>query len=323
MPEPPTFRPDPELFPFRSRFVQTRRARLHYVDEGEGPPLLLLHGNPTWSFLWREVVRELSGHFRCVAVDYPGFGLSEHPDGYGYTPREHAEAVRELVRRLDLRDLTVFGHDWGGPIGMRIALDERPRIRALIMSNTWYWPAERGRVRAFSRIMSSRPLRWAILRWNLFVVPLMQLATDRRLETEVVDHYRGVFPTRESRRGVAAFAEEILGSSFWLGEIAHAVPRVLRDVPLLLLWGMHDPVFPSAGMRRFRRDFRRVSEVRLKKASHFVPEDDPQRIALAVRRFFRVWTAEEAAARGRDPFGPVGVPPEFQGDPRPWYAPAA
>ena len=110
---------DPVLFPFESRFLDVDGATVHHVDEGTGPPLLLLHGNPTWSFLYREVIAGLRDRFRCVAPDYPGFGLSRPAPGYGFTPAEHAEVVRRLVLELDLRDVTLMVQDWGGPIGPR------------------------------------------------------------------------------------------------------------------------------------------------------------------------------------------------------------
>src|SRR3712207_6561066 len=109
----PDFRPSPGLFPFESRWLDSAAGRVHYVDEGEGRPILMCHGNPTWSFLYRNVIAELRDRFRCVALDYPGFGLSERPPGYGYTAAEHAEVVGELVRELDLRDFVVMAHEIG------------------------------------------------------------------------------------------------------------------------------------------------------------------------------------------------------------------
>src|SRR5215468_7648369 len=113
----PDFTPMPGLYPFTSRWFTSAAGRMHYVDEGAGRPLLLLHGNPTWSFLYRDVIRRLAGRFRCIAVDYLGFGLSERPPGFGYTPAEHAAVVSELIRRLDLAGLVVMGHDWAARSG--------------------------------------------------------------------------------------------------------------------------------------------------------------------------------------------------------------
>ncbi|HZD64918.1 MAG TPA: alpha/beta fold hydrolase, partial [Acidimicrobiales bacterium] len=106
-----------ELYPFESRYVDLAGARVHYIDEGRGPPLLALHGNPTWSFIYRGIVEGLADRFRCVAPDYPGFGLSTAPPGYGFTPAEHARVLEALVLELDLWDVTLMVQDWGGPIG--------------------------------------------------------------------------------------------------------------------------------------------------------------------------------------------------------------
>jgi len=108
-----------ELYPFESRYARIGDARVHYVDEGAGPTLLLLHGNPTWSFLYREIIKELRSQFRCIALDYPGFGLSVAPAGYGFTPAEHADVVEDFVKQLDLGAVTMMVQDWGGPMGSR------------------------------------------------------------------------------------------------------------------------------------------------------------------------------------------------------------
>src|SRR5215472_10363858 len=96
------------LYPFESHFAQIDGARVHYLDEGGGPPLLLLHGNPTWSFLYREIIKDLSDRFRCVAIDYPGFGLSRAAPGYEFTPAEHSRIVEQLLLQLDLDDITMM-----------------------------------------------------------------------------------------------------------------------------------------------------------------------------------------------------------------------
>ena len=147
------FTPSPALFPFESRYFQSSVGRVHYVDEGAGRPILMCHGNPTWSFLYRHVILALRDSFRCVAVDYPGFGLSERPPGYGYTAAEHAAVVTELVRELDLTDAIVMGHDWGGPIGLSAATTDPDRFTGIVLGNTWFWPLD-GRGRRFGKVMS-------------------------------------------------------------------------------------------------------------------------------------------------------------------------
>ncbi|MDA0366054.1 MAG: alpha/beta fold hydrolase [Chloroflexi bacterium] len=103
------FTPSPEHFPFESRWFESSVGAVHYIDEGQGRPLVLFHGNPDWSFLYRKIVIALRGHYRCIAMDYPGFGLSAHPAAYGYTSREHADVCAELISSLDLEDMIVMG----------------------------------------------------------------------------------------------------------------------------------------------------------------------------------------------------------------------
>jgi haloalkane dehalogenase len=131
-------------------------VRVHYVDEGEGRPLLLLHGNPTWSFLYREIIRGLRDSYRCIAVDHPGFGLSMPARGYGFTAAEHAAALEQLVLRLDLTDVTMMVQDWGGPIGFAVAVRHPERFSAFVIGNTWAWPKSDLGTQMFSRMLGVR-----------------------------------------------------------------------------------------------------------------------------------------------------------------------
>lgn len=278
------FTPDPRLFPFESHFFDSSVGPVHYLDEGEGPPILLLHGNPTWSFLYRGIVIRLRKRLRCVAPDYPGFGLSDHPLDYAHTPAEHAAVVGELVDHLGLEGMLVMGQDWGGPVGMRVALDRPDRIRGLVMGNTWYWPAEALHMKAFSAFMSSGFMQRLILKRNFFVERIMPLGTKVHLEEEVLDHYRGPLPDPESRAGVAELPRQITRASSWLGEIAAEVPGILGHKPLLLTWGVDDFAFTPAFMDRFRGDFRATRVLRLD-ARHYIQEDAPAEISRAILEF--------------------------------------
>lgn len=280
----PPFEPDPRLFPFESRWFESRAGSVHYVDEGTGDPILFLHGNPTWSFLYRGVIIRLRRRFRCIAVDYPGFGLSARPEDYGYTPGEHADVVRDLVRHLDVERLTIVGHDWGGPIGMRVALDEPPRLRALVMGNTWYWPPDTWQMKAFAYAMSMAPVQSMILNRNVLVEKLMPLGVKHAMADEVLHHYREALPTAKSRIGVAELPRQLLEAGPWLGHLRDEVCGQLRNVPILLTWGIHDIVFPRQHMERFRQDFL-LARVRRLDAKHFIQEDAPGELAEAIEEF--------------------------------------
>ena len=282
----PTFVPDPGLFPFESRWLDGAAGRVHYVDEGEGRPILMCHGNPTWSFLYRNVIRSLRGRFRCVALDYPGFGLSERPAGYGYTPAEHAEVVGQLVRELDLRDLVLMGHDWGGPIGLAAACADPGRVHGLVLGGTWFWPPNL-RFRMFSRVMSSRPLQRAILRRNMFVERFVPSGTTRELSPAEMEHYRAVQPTPEARVGVAELPRQIAAAAPLLAELEKAVPRELGAKPTLITYPMRDAAFrPHEILPRFRGTFSHATVVELEGAGHYFVEDAPDEVAAAVAKRF-------------------------------------
>lgn len=280
------FTPDPKLYPFTSRWFDSSRGRMHYIDEGpagfKGPPLVMCHGNPTWSFLYRNVVIALRDQFRCIAPDYLGFGLSERPAGFGYTAAEHAQVLGELIDHLNLDGYLSMGQDWGGPISLAAAVDRADRVAGVILGNTWFWPADPLAMKVFSAAMSSPPLQYAILQHNFFVNRLMPPAACR-LTPEVMAHYRGVQPAPADRVGVARFPKEIVAARPLLQRLVEQVPARLGSKPALIVWGMRDPAFKSGAMiARVRAAFDDHVFVELPHAKHFIQEDAPDEIARAI-----------------------------------------
>jgi haloalkane dehalogenase len=278
------FVPAPAVYPFAPRWYETAFGRIHYIDEGVGQPILFVHGNPTWSFLYRHVIRGLRDGYRCIALDLLGFGLSDHPDphDFGYTAAEHARVLRDFIEFLEVSDLAVMGHDWGGPISLWAAAEQRQQVSRLIMGNTWYWPVRDAGSIAFSRILSSAPLQWLIRERNLFVEQLLPAGTMHRPDADEMEHYRAVFPTPASRVGIAAFAREILAATPFLAQLQARVMEELRDIPLLLTWGMHDPLFAPTAAARFRQPFSDATFVPLPDAKHYIQEDAPGSIVAAI-----------------------------------------
>lgn len=278
------FAPDRKLFPFESRWYEGAGSRVHYVDEGKGRPVVMFHGNPTWSFLYRKVISQLTGEFRCIAVDYPGFGISERPSGYGYTAAEHAQVIGKLVDELGLDGFIVVGQDWGGPIGMTVALERTKRVAGLVFANTWYWPA-RGSLNTFSLVMSSPPIQWLILNRNSFVNFIMPRSVSTPMPAEVFKTYQDAQPSPEARRGVAEFPRQIRKARPMLERLAAEAPTALADKPLELVWAMKDPAFGNrAVMARWMRDFPTANLTEVPDANHYIQEDAPNAIAAAVRR---------------------------------------
>jgi haloalkane dehalogenase len=232
-------------YPFASRFVDIEGSRVHYVDEGRGPVLLLLHANPLWSFYFRRVVRALRTSFRCVALDYPGYGLSRAGAPYGFRIDDHAGVVERFVRRLDLAGVTLLAHDSGGPIGLRVAGDDPSRFRALVLSDCFAWPlSEDPKVARMLRVVSGRLFTWLNTSFNL--LPRVIVAggiKGVRLTASEKAAYRGPFLDGERRQAQTLMFRSYVdarGEAF-MRRVKEGLAR-LRDTPALIVFGAGDPV---------------------------------------------------------------------------------
>ncbi|MFF0527529.1 haloalkane dehalogenase [Nocardia amikacinitolerans] len=281
------FVPDKDLYPFESRWFDSSVGRVHYIDEGTGPTILFCHGAPTWSFLYRHIVKDLRDRYRCVAIDNLGFGLSERPAGFGYTIAEHTAVLGELIDHLRLDGFVVMGQDWGGPIGLGAATSRAERVRGIVLGNTVFWPIEALANRAFSVIMGSRPMQRRILEQNFLVERVLLAELGRKLTAAEADHYRAVQPTAAARRGLALTPREIRAARPLLDQLARDVPAMLGDKPALAVWGMRDMVFrPKACLPRIRSAFTDLDIVELPRARHFIQEHEPDAIAAAIAKRF-------------------------------------
>jgi haloalkane dehalogenase len=285
-PEARGFEVDRALFPYQPHYLTlSDGARVHYVDEGEGPVLLLLHGNPTWSFLYRHLIEALKGEFRVVAPDYPGFGLSSAPDGYGFTAPEHAAAMSELVEALDLRDVTPMMQDWGGPIGFAVAEAHPQRIAGFIIGNTWAWPLERTEHKVFSTLMGGWPGQLAAWCCNGVVRFFMTKGVKSGLTDAEMAMYLAPFANRRARRPTHIFPAQLWDAGPFLQRVYAGFPG-LSEHPALIVWGLEDFAFREPERSRFKALFPRHRTVLLEKAGHFIQEDAPERIARAIRAWY-------------------------------------
>lgn len=277
---------DDELFPFESRFADVDGARIHYLDEGTGPVFLALHGNPTWSFLYRHIVPGLSDRFRCIVPDYPGFGLSTPPDGYGYTVAEHARVIEALVEQLDLRDITLMVQDWGGPIGFWNAARHPDRFSRFVIGNTWAWPLSDRTTAVFSKILGSDlPGGLLVKRADIFTRLFMPITIQRKkLTAGERAMYRAPHPTPESRVPVHVMPREILAARDLLTEAEHGL-QALADKPALIVWGDKDVAFREPQRRRWEKTFPDHETHILRGSGHYIQEDAPDEIVAAIRNW--------------------------------------
>jgi haloalkane dehalogenase len=283
---------DSELYPFEDRWAEVDGSTVHYVDEGTGPPLLMLHGNPTWSFTWRDVIKGLRDRHRCIALDYPGFGLSTGhvAPGYAFRPQDHARVVHELVEHLDLRGITLLVQDWGGPIGFAAAARASERYERFAIGNTWAWPMDRNPgAQVFSRFLGGPIGGYLIKRHNVFVERIIPGGTKKvGPADEVMEHYRRPFPTPESRVPMHVFPRAIIGETEWLREVERGLSS-LDDKPALILWPTKDQAFRDGERERWERIFSDHRTVTLEGAGHYIGEDAPEEIVAALR----VWPASQ------------------------------
>jgi haloalkane dehalogenase len=275
------------LFPFKSHYIDIIGAQIHYIDEGSGPTLLLLHGNPTWSFLYRDIVKGLRDRFRCIALDYPGFGLSKAPPGYDFTPAAHAEIVERFVLALGLEGLTLMVQDWGGPIGLGVAGRHAQRIRGLIIGNTFAWPVDGDpHFERFARLAGGPIGAFLVRNFNILVNYLIPAGVKRRkLSKEIMAAYRGPFFKRQSRSATHIFPREILRSRGFLRDVEGGLSR-LAQLPVLILWGDRDIAFRETERVRFERTFPRQRTVVLSGAGHFIQEDAAEEIVHTIRTWY-------------------------------------
>lgn len=278
---------DRTIYPFQSRSVEIDGHTVHYIDEGQGPVLLLLHGNATYSFLYRHIIRVLSCSFRCIALDYPGFGLSTAREGYGFTPREQSAVVEQFVDALGLNDMRLMVQDWGGPIGLGLA-GRRPELfHTLFIGNTFAWPAQGSpQLERFSRFAGGPVGRLLALYLNIFIRVFLPSGITHKLTKNERSAYRGPFPSVRSRRPMPIFAAHILKSRDYLAEVEAGLAN-LRAKPTLLLWGDQDAGFQEGERKRFLQHFPDAQTCKLPGAKHYIQECAPREISEAILIFSR------------------------------------
>lgn len=277
---------DRERYPFEPRALDVGAGTMRYVDEGAGPPIVMVHGTPTWSFLYRDVIKGLRDRYRCVAPDHLGFGLSDKPAGASYRPEEQAARLRRLIDTLGLKDITLMVHDFGGPIGLSYAIERPDNVTRLVLFNTSMWSLATDRqTRWIGRAMASRVGRLLYERWAFSVNVLFRRAVgDRsRYPADVHAQYTGPMQDPAARHATWIYARELLGSSAWYDALWERRDRIAR-IPALLVWGMKDPAFAGC-LPRWRSLFERAEVVELPGVGHAPMEERAPEIAPAIARF--------------------------------------
>lgn len=274
-------------YPFAPLWLDLPAGRMHYVDEGQGPPLVFVHGTPDWSFVWRHLITALSPRYRCIAPDNLGFGLSDKPRGYSYAPAEQAANLRRLIEALGVRDITLVLHDFGGPFGLSYAIDKPANVKRLILLNTWMWSL-RGdpHYERFDRLFGGALGRFLYLRLNFSVRVIMKhaIADKARFPRHIQAQYTGPFGSAAERVATHAYARALLGAGEWYDALWRRREKI-RDIPALILWGMNDQAFRQEELDRLQTVFSHKRTACFHDAGHFPQEERSERVIALVEEF--------------------------------------
>ncbi len=277
-----------KLYPFNSHFLQLNGHNLHFVDEGHGQPILMLHGNPTWSFYYRNLIQTFSPKLRCVVPDHMGCGLSDKPQDYGYNLEAHIQNTYKLICFLDLQKIILIVHDWGGAIGFGLVTRYPELFDRIVILNTGAFPSQEIPKRI--DFLKGPFGEWLTRKWNLFAWPATFMTTTKPLPKKVKEGYLLPYNSYENRIAVAKFVQDIpMDESHpsWhtLKEIEEKLPALKH--PKLILWGGKDFCFNQHFFERWVALYPEASARWYAQAGHYVLEDALEETSEEIWNFIK------------------------------------
>ncbi len=273
---------DEQLYPFQSRFVEVEGNRIHYIDEGIGPTLFFVHPGVGWSFMYSEIIQELRGRFRCVALDLPGFGLSPAAPGYQHTLTGDSRLLERFISTLGLTDVTLFSHDVTGSIALGVIARRPEWFRAVIVLPSFAWPLESYRkVYSMIQLIGSPIFRFLSYHFNFFLEYMLKTITN----------YRGPNLDRAVRRYPHDLFKSVTKSHDYLADLEKRLSAI-QVMPALLIFGDQDATIKMGWLARLERIFPRHRTIIMKGSHHFPQIYDSTAVASAIRSF---WDEDIAA----------------------------
>lgn len=269
---------DKKEYPFKGRFLELSMGKMHYLDEGHGEPIIMVHGNPGWSFEFRNIVKVLSKTHRCIVPDHIGFGLSEKPYSWTYLPRQHADNFEKLINSLSLGIITLVVNDWGGPIGLSYAIKYPEKIKKIVILNSWMWSVKSDwYYQGFSGFMGGAIGRYLIKHYNIFGKSVVKKAVgdSKKLTKYIHRHYYNHLETPQDRKGCYTFPKQIIGSSEWLDELWKKKENI-NTIPTTLIWGMKDIAFREKELKKWIEHWVNPKVIKLDNVGHFPQEEEPE-----------------------------------------------
>jgi cis-3-alkyl-4-acyloxetan-2-one decarboxylase len=278
-----------KVYPFRSQFLQLNQHSIHYIDEGQGQPMLMLHGNPTWSFYYRNLIKLFSPHFRTVVPDHMGCGLSDKPQDYEYSLETHIQNAYQLIRFLDLRKIILVVHDWGGAIGFGLVTRYPELFDKIIILNTAAYPSTHIPKR-INLLRQGRLGEFLTRKFNLFAWPATFMTTQRPLPRAIKQGYLLPYDSWNNRIAVSRFVQDIpmeKGHKSW--HTLSEIESKLRTLPhkKLILWGGKDFCFNRHFFEKWVSLYPEADAHWYAKAGHYVLEDALEEVALRIKDFVK------------------------------------
>ena len=295
--KPINIEPFRDLYPFQSNYLNRNGLRYHYVDQGDGDPVLMLHGNPTWSFYFRHLIAGLSADCRTIAPDHMGCGLSDKPplNRYDYRLQRRVDDVSALMAHVAVdRPITLVVHDWGGMIGMTWALDNLDRIGRIVVTNTaGFLPPGKKQIPWRLRVLRSlAPFAVpAVLGFNLFSAAAVHMAPKKRLSAKVRAGLTAPYNCPANRMATLKFVQDIplvpQDPSYDIVRRTDDRLHQIAHIPMLICWGRHDFVFDLDYYQEWRRRFPRAEAHLFEAAGHYLLEDEPEAVLATIKDFFK------------------------------------
>lgn len=282
-------------FPFESKFVEVNGSKLHYIDEGEGDPILFLHGNPTSSYLWRNIIPHLTPNARCIALDLIGMGKSDKPD-IAYTFDNHYDYLEKFIGALNLKNITLVIHDWGSGLGFNYAYKHQDNIKGIAFMEAVFKPVEWDDLpKDFKMIF--KMLRTPFVGWlmvsvaNMFVKKMLPDMIVRKLSKEEFDYYKEPYPSIASRKPVRVWPMEIpiSGKPKNVYEKVAAYSEWLKqsDVPKLCFYAQPGAIIKKADVEYIKNNFPNTKMVDIGEGLHFIQEDNPHLIGQEIANWYQ------------------------------------
>jgi pimeloyl-ACP methyl ester carboxylesterase len=280
---------DKTEYPFTSNYSDINGLKLHYIDEGQGETVLFVHGTPSWSFEYRNIIKNLKANYRCVAFDHVGFGLSDKPEHYDYSTQNHSKTLEKFVLEKQLNNITLVVHDFGGPIGLNYAIGHPENIKNIIILNSWMWSSKHDQdYIKFSKILKSPllPFLYRYLNFSArYILP--RSFGDHKLSNNLLKQYTRPFAGKTQRNGTLAFAKSLLNDQDWFEELWNK-RNSISTKPTLFIWGMKDPVIKAHYLNKFISGFTNSKAIRLEKSGHFPQEEQPEIVLKSILDFLSV-----------------------------------